>query len=70
MTVGVNTTRLLPDPDLVSKAIAHRKQEIQVTIDAMASLHEEAVKGSRPFATTAAISRLHPLFKSTIQEIA
>ena len=68
MAQGVNTTRLLPDPDLVSRNVAHLRQEIQVTVDAMNRIREQAEKLSEPFAVRREIGALHPLFKSTIDE--
>ena len=70
MAQGVNTINLLPDPDLISKAVAHRRQAIQVTIDAMNEIRTESAKASEPFTVRKEMNRLHPLFKSTIQEIA
>ena len=70
MAQGVNTIRLLPDPDLISKAVAHRRQVIQVTVDALNAIREHGAKSSEPFTVRKEMNQLHPLFKSTIQEIA
>lgn len=70
MAQGVNTINLLPDPDLVSKAVAHRRQVMQVTIDTLNEIRDNAAKASEPFAVRKEMNQLHPLFKSTIQEIA
>ena len=70
MAIGVNTIRNLPDPDLISQAVAHRRQQIQVTLDAQQIIRERGAKSSEPFIERVEINRLHPLFISTIQEIA
>ena len=69
MTQGVTSTRLLPDPDLVSKAIAHRREQIQTSVDSMQAERRKQATESEPFTVRKLIGQLHPLFKSTIQTI-
>ena len=65
MSAELLTLRSLPDPDLVAQVIAHRKQQIQVTIDFMQAEYQAGVQGSEPFTALKDMRQEHPSFKST-----